>query len=60
MKIEDLKKLDKNSLTLKIEDCSKKLLALSVKKTMGGLEKPHEIKLLKRERALIKTVLSYK
>ena len=32
MKIEDLKKLDKNSLTLKFEDCSRKLLALSVKK----------------------------
>ena len=51
MKIEDLKKLDKNSLTLKeLRTALKKLLALSVKKTMGGLEKPHEIKLVKKRK----------
>ena len=60
MNIEDVKKLDKKSLEHKLQDCSKKLLSLNVKKTMGGLEKPHEIKLLKKERALIKTVLSFK
>ena len=49
MKIEDLKKLDKNSLTLKLEDCSKKAISIKCKKTMGGLDKPHEIKLLKRK-----------
>jgi ribosomal protein L29 len=31
-----------------------------MKKIMGGLEKPHEIKVLKKERAIIKTLLSYK
>ena len=39
MKIEDLKKLDKNSLTLKLEDCSKKAISTKCKKNNGWLRK---------------------
>jgi len=60
MKIEELKKLDKKSIEKKLADISNKLVSLNVKKTMGGLDKPHELKVLKKERAQLKTVLSFK
>ena len=60
MKLDELKKLDKESLQGKLNDTTLMITNILNKKAMGSLDKPHELKVLKKTRARIKTLLAYK
>lgn len=60
MKFDELKKLDKESLQGKLNDTTLMITNILNKKAMGSLDKPHELKVLRKTRARIKTLLAYK
>jgi len=57
MKASELRKLTNEELKEKLVELKKKLMQLRFKNTIGGLEKPSEIKATKRDIARILTIL---
>ncbi|RMD45937.1 MAG: 50S ribosomal protein L29 [Aquificota bacterium] len=57
MKASELRKLTNEELKEKLIELKKKLMQLRFKNTIGGLEKPSEIKATKRDIARILTIL---
>ncbi len=58
MKYKDLKTASAKELDLKLRQTKAELLALRTKKTAGQLEKPHQLKALRRDVARILTALN--
>ena len=57
MKITDLSKLDSKSLEERLKLISVELTSMNTKKSVSGIEKPHLINNLRKERAVIKTLM---
>ena len=57
MDIKELDKLDSKSLKERLKNIGVELTTTNTRKSIGGIEKPHMIKDLKRERAVINTLL---
>ena len=57
MKKKELEKLNKDELQTQLKDNMEALLNLRIQKALQQLEHPQKIKSLKREIALIKTVI---
>ena len=58
MKLSELEKLDSKSLKERLKNIGVELTLTGTKKSVSGIEKPHMIKELKKERAVIKTLLN--
>ena len=58
MKISEIKELSETELNKKFRELGEELLQLQVRKQTGQVEKPHLIKSIRRDRAIILTVLS--
>jgi large subunit ribosomal protein L29 len=57
MKFKELKEISVKELELKLRQNREEQMALTVKKSVGQLEKPHTLKLLRKDAARIKTAL---
>ena len=57
MKLTELEKLDSKSLKERLKNIGIELTLTGTKKSVSGVEKPHMIKELRKERAVIKTIL---
>jgi len=57
MKMSEVKELSELEINKKIRELGAELLQLQVRKQTGQVEKPHMIKLLKRDRARLLTQL---
>ena len=57
MKIEDLRKLSDEELAKKIKDTKEELFTKSMQQASGTLEKPVELRMLRRDVARMKTIL---
>ncbi len=60
MEMNDIRKLTTEEITKKISDNKKELFDLRLKQATGNLDKPHQIKKLRKEIARLKTVLNEK
>ena len=58
MKMSEIKELSEMELKKKFRELGDELLQLQVRKQTGQVEKPHLIKSIRRERAMILTMLS--
>jgi len=56
LKASDLRSLAPAELKQKAEALTKELMAIRLKTKLGGIEKPHRIRLLKRDLARVATV----
>ena len=57
MKVEEIRKLSDEELTNKISETKKELFELRLKQSTGMLEKPSQIKTLRKTVARMKTIL---
>lgn len=57
MKMSEVKELSELEINKKVRELGAELLQLQVRKQTGQVEKPHMIKLLKRDRARLLTQL---
>ena len=57
MKINELRKLTNEDLNKKITESKKELLDLRIKQSTGSLEKPSKITELRKDVAIMKTIL---
>ncbi len=57
MKVEDLRKLSDEELNTKITESKKELFELRLKQSTGSLDKPSQIKDLRKTVARMKTIL---
>ena len=57
MKVEELRKLSNEELNSKITESKKELFELRLKQSTGQLEKPSQIKNLRKSVARMKTIL---
>ena len=57
MKIEDLRKLSDEELAKKIKDTKEELFTKRMQQANGTLEKPAELRMLRRDVARMKTIL---
>ena len=57
MKIEDLRKLSDEELEKKIKDTKEELFTKRMQQASGTLEKPVELRMLRRDVARMKTIL---
>ena len=60
MEMNDIRKLTTEEIAKKISDNKKELFDLRLKQATGNLDKPHQIKKLRKEIARLKTVLNEK
>ena len=60
LKIEDIKEFDSKRLDAKIEECRLELFNLNMMKTTTRMEKPHLVKVLKKNIARLLTVKTMK
>jgi large subunit ribosomal protein L29 len=60
LKVSELRALDKNALTSKVNELKRKLFEIKFSKHTSGLEKPHMLTQLKRDIARCLTVLNSK
>ncbi len=58
MKVEELRKLSDEELNTKIKESKKELFELRLKQSTGSLEKPSQIKALRKTVARMKTILN--
>ena len=58
MKVKDIRVLTTEQIIKKIADAKEKLFNLRFKQATGNLEKPHEIRELRKEVARLKTILN--
>lgn len=56
MKIDEIRKLNNNELNQKIKETKEELFTKRMQHSMGNLEKPVELKNLRREIARMKTI----
>lgn len=59
-KASDLRSLNKEDLNNKLTALSDELLKLNYQKRIGGLEKPHRFREIRKEIARVKTILNEK
>ncbi len=57
MKVEEIRKLTDEELNTKITEAKKELFELRLKQSTGSLDKPHQIKALRKQVARMKTIL---
>ena len=57
MKLSEIRKLKDEELTQKVIDSKKELFELRMKQAVGNLDKPSELKRLRKDVAKMKTVL---
>ena len=57
MKVEEIRKLSNEELNTKIAEAKKELFELRLKQSTGQLEKPSQIKNLRKSVARMKTIL---
>jgi large subunit ribosomal protein L29 len=58
MKMSEIKELSLAELNKKFRELGEELLQLQIRKQTGQVEKPHLIKSIRRQRAMISTALS--
>ena len=58
MKMSEIKELSLTELNKKFRELGEELLQLQIRKQTGQVEKPHWIKSIRRQRAMISTALS--
>jgi ribosomal protein L29 len=58
MKLAELEKLDSKSLKERLKNIGIELTLTNTKKSVSGIEKPHMINDLRKERAVINTLLN--
>lgn len=56
VKVSDIKNLDAQRIDAKVNELKKQLFDLKMKKATSGIEKPHELSVIKRSIARLKTV----
>ena len=57
MKVNELRDLNKDDLTQKLNNLHEELLKLNYQKRIGGLDKPHKFSAIHKDIARIKTIL---
>ncbi|OIO36315.1 MAG: 50S ribosomal protein L29 [Candidatus Omnitrophica bacterium CG1_02_44_16] len=57
MKLQELRNLSKEDLSLKLVNCKEELAKLSYLKNSGQIDKPHQFKILRKTVARINTLL---
>ena len=57
MKVDELRNLNRDDLTQKLDSLSEELIKLNYQKRVGGLSKPHKFMMFRKDIARIKTVL---
>ncbi len=57
MKINEIRELTTEELNKKLEELQKDLLDMRMKQATGNLEKPHQLNVLRKTVARIKTIL---
>lgn len=60
MKANELRNLNKDDLIQKINSLSDELLKLNYQKRIGGMDKPHKFRSIRKEIARVKTILKEK
>jgi large subunit ribosomal protein L29 len=55
MKFADAKSLDAKAIEAKVQEMRKEIFMLNMEKTTSGLEKPHKLKVLKKNIARLMT-----
>jgi len=60
IKKEDVVNLSKKDVEKKVNELKKKMLSLKLQASVSGLEKPHELKILRKDIARILTFASNK
>jgi large subunit ribosomal protein L29 len=58
MKMSEIKELSLTELNKKFRELGEELLQLQIRKQTGQVEKPHLIKSIRRQRAMLSTALS--
>ena len=56
LKVLDIRKLDKQRIDAKVSELRKQLFDLKMKKATSGLEKPHQLSVIKQSIARLSTV----
>ncbi|MBL7129910.1 MAG: 50S ribosomal protein L29 [Candidatus Omnitrophica bacterium] len=57
MKTSELRNLNRDDLTQKLNTFSDEILKLNYQKRIGGLDKPHKFRSIRKDIARIKTIL---
>jgi len=57
MKLQELRNLSKEDLSIKLTNCKEELAKLNYLKTSGQIDKPHRFKILRKTIARINTLL---
>lgn len=60
LKMNEVKDLDAKVLDQKVQECRKELRAITLQKVTSGIEKPHRIKVLKKNVARLLTAKNAK
>ncbi len=60
MEINDIRKLSTEDINKKIKECKLELFDLKLKQATGNLDKPHQMRNLRKTVAKLKTVLNEK
>lgn len=58
IKMVDIKDLDIERIDARVRELNKELFDLKIKKSTTGMEKPHQLRILKKNIARLKTVRS--
>ena len=57
MKASELRNLNKDDLNQKLDSLYQELLKLNYQKRIGGLDKPHQYRVIRKDIARVKTIL---
>lgn len=60
MKTSEIRKMNKDEINSKIVELKKELFDLRMKQSVGNLDKPHKINVLRKDVARLKTILAEK
>jgi large subunit ribosomal protein L29 len=60
MKVEEIRELTVDELQGKVKDLQDQVFRLRIQKAMGQLDAPHKMRVLRRELARVKTILTEK
>jgi large subunit ribosomal protein L29 len=60
MKVHEIRELNVDELNGKVKDLQDQVFRLRIQKAMGQLDAPHKTRMLRRELARVKTVLTEK